>query len=89
MTKGRQTVSQKVLESVKLINYIIEYYPHLYDCHEEKIDKILFSLKNKKKFNSNILDDEMIQYLIDFTEDIFLYRGLLENSDIAFIKKLN
>ena len=29
--KGRQTVSQKVLESVKLINYIIEYYPHLYD----------------------------------------------------------
>jgi len=46
-------------------------------------------LKNKKKFNSNILNDEMIQYLIDFTEDIFLYRGLLENSDIAFIKKLN
>ena len=28
---GHQTVSQKVLESVELIDYIIEYYPHLYD----------------------------------------------------------
>ena len=74
-----------ILEDFKFPNY----YPHLYDCHEKKIDEILFCLKNKKKFNSNILDDKMIQYLIDFTEDTFLYRGLLENSDIAFIKKLN
>lgn len=28
---GHRTVSQKVLESVELIDYIIEYYPHLYD----------------------------------------------------------
>ena len=74
-----------VLEEFKFPNY----YPHLYDCSENKIDEILNCLKNKKKFSSNILSEEMIQYLLKFTDDIFQYRGLLENSDISFIKKLN
>ena len=74
-----------VLEDFKFPNY----YPHLYDCSENKIDEILNCLKNKKKFSSNILSEEMIQYLLKFTDDIFQYRGLLENSDISFIKKLN
>ena len=74
-----------VLEDFKFPNY----YPHLYDCSEKKIDEILSCLKNKKKFNSNILSDQMIQYLLNFTGDVFQHKGLLENSDIAFIKKLN
>ena len=74
-----------VLEDFKFPNY----YPHLYDCSENKIDEILNCLKNKKKFSSNILSEEMIQYLLKFTDDIFQYRGLLESSDISFIKKLN
>ena len=74
-----------VLEEFKYPNF----YPHLDDCPENKIDEILSCLKNKKKFNSNILSDEMIQYLLNFTEDIFQHRGLVKNSDIAFIKKLN
>ena len=74
-----------VLEDFKFPNY----YPHLNDCSENKIDEILNCLKNKKKFSSNILSEEMIQYLLDFTGDIFQYRGLLENSDISFIRKLN
>ena len=53
------------------------------------IDEILNCLKNKKKFSSNILSEEMIQYLLKFTDDVFQYRGLLENSDISFIRKLN
>ena len=74
-----------VLEEFKFPNY----YPHQYDCSENKIDEILNCLKNKKKFSSNILNDEMIQYLLKFTDDIFQYRGLLNDSDISFIKKLN
>ena len=74
-----------ILEDFKFPNY----YPHLNDCSEKKIDEILICLKNKKNFASNILSGETIQYLLDFIEDIFEYKGLLEDSDIAFIKKLN
>ena len=75
--------------------YIVEdfkfpnYYSHLNDCPEKKIDEMLICLKNKKKFASNIISLEMIQYLLNFIEDIFEHRGLSEDSDIAFIKRLN
>ena len=59
------------------------------DAPEKKIDEMLICLKNKKKFSSNIISLEMIQYLLNFIEDIFEHRGLLEDSDIAFIKRLN
>ena len=75
--------------------YIVEefkypnYYPHLNDCNENKIDKILHCLKNKKKFNSNILDGQMVDYLINSIDNIYIHSGLVKHSDIAFIKKLN
>ena len=31
----------------------------------------------------------MIEFLINSTADVFQYRGLLSDSDIAFIKKLD
>ena len=74
-----------ILEDYKYPNY----YPHLNDCSEIKVDEILICLKNKKKFTSDILSSEMIEYLLNFIENIFEHRGLLEDSDIAFIKKLN
>jgi len=74
-----------ILEDYKFPNY----YPHLNDCPEKKIEEILSCLKNKKEFTSNIINNEMIQRLLNSIEDIFEHRGLLENSDIAFIKKLN
>ena len=75
--------------------YIVEeykypnFFSHLNDCHEKKIEEILNLIKNKKKFKSNILSDQMIDYLLNFTDDIFLHEGLIDHSDIAFIKKLN
>ena len=74
-----------ILEDYKYPNY----YPHLNDCAEKKVDEILTCLKNKRKFTSDILSSEMIEYLLNFIENIFEHRGLLEDSDIAFIKKLN
>ena len=74
-----------VLEEFKYPNY----FSHLNDCSENKIDELLNCLKNKKKFNSDILSDEMIEYLLNYVEDIFTYTGLIKHSDIGFIKKLN
>ena len=74
-----------ILEDFKFPNY----YSHLNDCSEKKIDEILICLKYKKKFTSNIISLKMIQYLLNFIEDIFEHKGLLEDSDIAFIKRLN
>ena len=73
--------------------YIIEdfkfpnYYKHLDDCKEIKIDELLSFISNKKVFKSNIINLEMVQYLIDRTNQIFSYKGLLSHSDIAFLKK--
>ena len=75
--------------------YIIEdfkfpnYYKHLNDCSEIKIDELLNFLKSKNFFKSNIISEDMIEFLIDSTADVFQYRGLLSDSDIAFIKKLD
>ena len=75
--------------------YIIEdfkfpnYYKHLNDCSEIKIDELLNFLKSKNFFKSNIISEDMIEFLINSTADVFQYRGLLSDSDIAFIKKLD
>ena len=75
--------------------YIIEdfkypnYYKHLNDCTELKIDQILDCFKNKRKFKSNILTEENIDYIINSIKEISEYRGLCKDSDIAFIKRLN
>ena len=75
--------------------YIIEdfkypnYYKHLNDCTELKVDQILDCLKNKRKFKSNILTEENIDYMSNSIEEISEYRGLCKDSDIAFIKRLN
>ena len=74
--------------------YIIEdykfpnYYAHLNDCSEMTIDKILNCIGKKEKFNSNIINEEIIKHLLNSSE-IHEHHGMLENSDIAFIKKLN
>ena len=65
------------------------HYKHLNDCSDIKIDELLNFLKNKNFFKSNILSEEMIKFLIDSTAEVFQYRGLLSDSDIAFIKKLD
>ncbi len=75
--------------------YVIEEfkYPnvfqHLNDCKEKKIDELLFYLKDKKSFTSDLLSEGTIKYLLKFIDKIYLYTGLVKYSDIAFIKKLN
>jgi len=73
-----------VIEDFKYPNY----YKHLNDCTELKVDQILDCLKNKKKFKSNILTQENIDYISNSIEEISDYRGQCKDSDIAFIKRL-
>jgi len=73
-----------VLEDYKFPNY----YKHLNDCSEIKIDELLSFIKTKKIFSSNIISNDMIDYLINKTDEVFVYKGLLNHSDIAFLKKL-
>ena len=75
--------------------YIIEefkypnFFPHLNDCNESKIDELLNFLKDKKNFKTKIIDEKNIQYILDYTKNISTHTGLVKNSDIAFIEKLN
>lgn len=74
-----------ILEDYKFPNY----YSHLNDCSENKIDEVIDFIKNKKVFKSEILSSNTINNLIKQTDHIYQYKGLLENSDISFLKKLN
>ena len=74
-----------ILEDYKFPNY----YDHLNDCSEIKIDELISCIENKKFFKSNIIDQEMVDYLITHTNQVFSYQGLLSHSDIAFLKKSN
>ena len=55
-----------------------------YEKISKKIDDTDKSIDEIKKI---LLQKDTIQSLIKDTEEIFQYKGLLENSDIAFLKK--
>ncbi len=74
-----------ILEDYKFPNY----HDHLNDCSEIKIDKFIQNIKTKKVFQSNILDKESVNYLINNTIEVYDYKGLLDHSDIVFLKKSN
>tara|TARA_Y100000590_G_C15615406_1_gene975529 strand:- start:374 stop:1153 length:780 start_codon:yes stop_codon:yes gene_type:complete len=74
-----------ILEDYKFPNY----YEHLDDCSEIKMDEFIQNIKTKKVFQSNILDKESVNYLINNTLEVYSYKGLLNHSDIAFMKKSN
>ena len=73
-----------VIEDFKLPNF----YEHLNDVDEDKIDNLFEKIKLKKSFSSKILDQETLSLLKNnFTIDD--YKGNLKESDIIFLKKLN
>ena len=79
---GHQTVSQKVLESVKLIAYIIEYFPHIYDNLSEVTlnsnDEFVLILANypTKVILGTERFYEKIQILNSFAETLPENKGL-------------
>ena len=81
--------------------YVIEdykhpnYFPHLNDIKDHfLVEKILFFLRKKKIFTSNIFTKKEIIFLINKIKKIFIYKGsCIEKSknisDIAFLYKKN
>jgi len=75
--------------------YIVEefkypnFFEHLNDCSEIKVDGLLANLKEKRTFNSNIISQNNINYMLKNIKNIYEYYGLVKYSDIVFIEKLN
>ena len=74
-----------VIEDFKHSNY----YKHLNDCDELNMFEIINQIKNKKKFNSNILSEKVLTDILSSVEFINTYKGLRKDSDLAFFKKLD
>jgi len=74
-------------------HYIIEdykypnYFDHLNNCSDIKIDKLLYNLENKIPFSSSFFNTEQQDLLIKGINKIKTYKGSGKHSDIAFIKK--
>ena len=74
--------------------YVLEDFkhPNYYDYNRNidhiLVDKVLKNLKEKKLFNSNIIDNEDQVYLHNNIKKIKIYKGNLKSSDICFIDKI-
>ena len=74
--------------------YVIEdfkhpnYYKYNRNIDHILIDQLLDKLRNKKFFESNIIDKKDQSYLFDNISKIETYKGNLEDSDISFIEKI-
>ena len=73
--------------------YIIEdfkhpnYYQYNRNIDHILIDELLGNLKDKKFFESNILDKNDQDYFFDNITKIETFKGNLKDSDILFIEK--
>jgi len=73
--------------------YIIEdfkhpnFFKHLDNPNEPKIDKFINCINKKKKFNSKILDVDFQKKLFSKINYIKDYQGVSKGSNIAFLKK--
>ncbi len=72
-----------VIEDFKFPNY----FEHLNDTNELKIDEIIKKLKKDEDFSSNIIELSTKKLLKNLKENIFIYKGNLDESDIVFLKK--
>ena len=74
--------------------YILEDFkhPNYYDYNRNidhvLVDQVLRNLKDKKLFNSNIINNEDQVYLHNNINEIKIYKGNLKDSDICFIEKI-
>jgi len=73
--------------------YIIEdykfpnYFKHLNDVDDLKIDELIKKINNKESISSKLLSSDTIFDLSTNNKNIFEYKGNLEHSDIVFFEK--
>ena len=90
-----------IINAIKLFfNYLIDgglyviedykhpnYYKYNRNINHILIDEILNNIENKKKFNSNILNENDQNKLFKLIKKVEIFRGNLKDSDICFIEK--
>ena len=73
--------------------YIIEdykfpnYFKHLNDVDDLKIDELINKVNKKENFSSKLISNETIDILIKSLSKIYEYRGNTDYSDIVFFEK--
>jgi hypothetical protein len=72
-----------IIEDYKFSNY----FEHLNDVDDLKIDELIKKINNKDSINSKLLSSNTIFDLSKNNKNIFEYKGNLEHSDIVFFEK--
>jgi len=81
--KHLKTKGLYIIEDFKMPNF----YKHLNDPREPKVDKFINFVKKKKKFNSKILNKNFQTFFYNSISSVKSYHGLYKISDIVFFKK--
>ena len=72
-----------VIEDYKFPNY----FKHLNDVNDIKIDELTDHILKKKLFSSSLISTYVINLLLNTNKNIFKYKGNTDISDMVFIEK--
>ena len=73
--------------------YVIEdykfpdYFKHLNDVNDIKIDELADYILKKKPFSSSLVSSKVINLLLDTIKNVYKYKGNTDISDIVFFEK--
>ena len=73
--------------------YVIEdykfpdYFKHLNDINDIKINELADNVLEKKPFSSSLVSSQVIKLLLDTNKNVYKYKGNTDISDIVFFEK--
>ena len=73
--------------------YVIEdykfsdYFKHLNDVDDIKIDELADHVLKKKRFSSSLVSSQVIDLLLNTNKNVYKYKGNTDISDIVFFEK--
>ena len=72
-----------VIEDYKFPNY----FKHLNDVNDIKIDELADYILQKKPFSSSLVSSKVINLLLDTIKNVYKYKGNTDISDIVSFEK--
>ena len=64
-----------------------EYFKHLNDVDDIKIDELADYVLKKKRFSSSLVSSRVIDLLLNTNKNVYKYKGNTDISDIVFFEK--
>ena len=74
-----------VIEDYKFPNY----FKHLNDVNDIKIDELANCILEKKPFSSSLVSNQVTDQLINTSKNVYKYKGNTDISDIVFFEKIS